>query len=150
LALTPVELSVLIGRHTPVEPNPCRVCGAEMTPTSVGGGNATIYRCCAAIDQMRSSDRDQRKAAEDHYRRSEQRITYHGDSRIVAALHELRERRQAAGEDMTVPVGAYAFPNGHGKGHCYYRLRHEGGDRWVVDHDFTYSHDPAHATLEVD
>lgn len=146
--ISAVDLSMLTGRHSPVEPDPCRVCGSDMTIGSMGGGNATVYRCSVATAHYFTAV--DREAVEDHYRRSEQRISYHGDHAIVAALHELRALREAAGEDMTVAVGAHAFPNGHGKGRCYYRLRHEGGDRWVLDHDFQYTHDPAHADVEAD
>lgn len=144
--ISPVDLSMLIGRHTPVRPDPCRVCGADMTIGSMGGGDATVYRCSVASANYFNPTN--RAETEDHYRRSEQRITYHGDHAIVAALLELRALREAAGEDMAVPVGAYAFPNGHGKGRCYYRLRHLGGDRWELAHDFDYTHDPAHAEQE--
>lgn len=149
--ISPVDLSMLIGRHSPVEPDPCRVCGStDMTIGSMGGGNATVYRCGAAVASLYTGSRDERKAADEHYRRSAQRIAYHGDMEIVVALHELRALREAAGEGMAVPVGTHAFPNGHGKGRCYYRLRHEGGDRWVPGHDFDYTHDPSHASLEAD
>ncbi|MEU3452227.1 hypothetical protein ABZ671_01090 [Micromonospora sp. NPDC006766] len=143
--MSPVDLSLLIGRHTPVEPGPCRVCGAEMTVGGMGGGSGTAYRCSvASADYYTAADR---VAVEDHYRRSQQRITYHGDPETVAALHELRALRVAAGEDMAVPVGAYACPDGHGQHRCNFRLRHEGGDRWVRDRDSDYTHDPAHAEL---
>lgn len=144
--ISAVDLSMLIGKHAPVRPDPCGVCGADVTIGSMGGGNATVYRCSVASENYFTAE--DRKANEEHYRRSEQRITYHGDQAIVAALLELRALRDATGEDMSVPVGAYAFPYGHSKGRCYYRLRHEGGDRWEPDHDFDYTHDPTHADQE--
>ncbi|MFF0822452.1 hypothetical protein ACFYUR_18985 [Micromonospora haikouensis] len=117
-----------------------------MTISSMGGGNATIYRCSVASGlYFTAADQATTEANHEHYRKSEQRITYHGDSALIAALHELRALRQAAGEDMTVPVGAYAYPHGHGEGRCYYRLLHLGGDRWEEAYDLDFTHDPTHS-----
>lgn len=151
LRMTPVELSLLISQHAPREPGPCRVCGStDMTIASMGGGEATKYVCGVAAAELRTkAGREYDEVAERHYRPSEQRITYHGDPEVVAALHELRALREQFGDDMTVPVGTVAFPNGHGKHLCYRSLRHEGGDRWVKELDWEYTHDPSHADLDV-
>ncbi|WP_431728539.1 hypothetical protein [Verrucosispora sp. TAA-831] len=131
---------MLIGRHQPKRPDPCRVCGADMSPSSIGGGTGTTYKCTVAAANYFQQDR----SVEEHYRLSEQRITYHGDADIIDALHELRALREQAGEDMAVPVGTFAYPHGHGKGICCIRFRHVGGDQWMRDFDPEYRHDPTH------
>ncbi len=150
--VNPVELSVLIGQHTPVEVDPCRVCGHELTITSMGGGEATKYVCGSPAASVLGKDGGLWGAAAEeayaHRRRSEVLVAYHGDSTVVAVLHELRRLRALLGEDMTAPVGAVHFPNGHGKNQCYRFLRHLGGDRWEQVVDFDFEHDPTHKTLK--
>ncbi len=85
-----------------------------------------------------------RKATE-HYEASRVNIMSHGDSSVVGALRELRDRRAASGEDMGVAVGAYAYPFGHKNGRCVERWRHLGEGQWVHDLDLHYTHDPSHS-----
>jgi hypothetical protein len=144
MALSPVELSVLIGAHGPVEPDPCRVCGHDMKMAKMGGGEATEYACASAAADFIRAPVEQRDAAYKHYGRSRQSIVYHGDERVVTALTELRRLREQSGEDMTVPVGARHFPAGHGPNLCWRFLEHRGDDRWVAVTDFDFSHDPSH------
>lgn len=146
--ISAVELSRLLARNWPVEPEPCRVCGhPEMTVASMGSGQATVYVCeLAQINVTRSGmPRADRDDAAKHYADSRQSITYHGDPEVVAVLLELRALREAAGDDMTVPVGTVAYPYGHGKNRCWYTQVHRGGDRWEEQHDRQFTHDPSHA-----
>lgn len=143
--MTRERLSYLIGRHRPIGPGLCRVCGAEMTIGSMGGGKATTYACGSdEASFIRASGHGQRKAASEHYAASQVSIAYHGDEDIVSALLELRELRQAAGEDMAVPIGELFYPLGHEGGACYSRAIHRGGDTWDRDSDFEFTHDPSH------
>ncbi len=150
--LSPVELSVLIGAHRPVEVPPCRVCGHELKIASMGGGEATKYVCDseeASIHGKGSLWGPEADAAADHRRRSEVKISYHGDSTVAAALVELRRLRELLGEDMTVPVGEVFYPDGHGKHVCSWnRIRHDGDDVWTRAPDFEFTHEPLHADLE--
>lgn len=143
------DLSLLIFNHQLRGPDPCRVCGhPEMKISSMGGGAATVYVCqLAATNVMRSGMPSTEAAAwSDHYGQSKQRISYAGDGQVVHALLELRALRAAAGDDMTVPVGAVAYPHGHGKYRCNHYLTHTGDDQWTPGTDLDY-HDPEHALL---
>ncbi len=150
--VSPVELSVLTARHRPVVVPQCRVCGHVLTIASMGGGDATKYVCDSPEASMFGRGSlwgPEADAAAEHRRRSEVRISYHGDSGLVAVLAELRRLRQLLGEDMDVPVGTVHYPDGHGKHVCSWnRLRHDGNDVWTRDPDFEFTHDPSHATLE--
>jgi hypothetical protein len=137
--MEPAALSYLISLHAAVDPSPCRECGTEMTISEVKNGVVTYH--CGAVSPLGD------KAAQVHWRRSEQVIAYHGDQRIVRALHELRDLRAAAGEDMAVPDGELFFPHGHGKNHCYRYFQHLGKDVWAERIDIGYLHDPSHADL---
>jgi hypothetical protein len=149
--MSPAELSILIWQHSPKEIGPCPVCGHEMTLASMGGGEATRYVCGSTeASPIGKHGRDERDAADSHYRRSAKLVTYHGDPHVVRGLRELRAARGRLGENMTVPVGAVFFPEGHGQYRCSRYVRHLGDDQWERVTDIDYAHDPAHATLKVE
>ena len=159
--MSAAALSYLLFCHSPKDPGVCRVCGSELKFASTGGGQGTKYVCGSPeADILAAGSRDIAaghsgwgpiwKKASEHYGASEVHISYHGDSDVVGALHELRALRASLGEDMDVPVGENYYPYGHGKGLCWRRYIHVGRDRWEDHNDFQYTHDPSHSDLKVD
>jgi hypothetical protein len=149
--ITPVDLSLLISTHLPREPAACVVCGSTMTVASCGGSRATKYVCGMAathLTRLATAAPAVQAEVSDHYARSAQYITYHGDHTVVDVARELRALRTALGDDMTVPDGAVHYPHGHGRSRCDMYLRHLGHDRWTTESDTTYTHNPAHADLD--
>ncbi len=140
VAIDPTELSYLIFLHSPRGAGPCSECGAPVEVSQMEHGVVTYN--CGAVSPIGGDD-----ATVSHWRRSQQFIAYHGDDRIVAALIELRELRAAAGEDMTVPVGACYFRWGHGKFRCWRYVQHVGAGQWEERMDNDFVHDPSHAEL---
>lgn len=148
--LSPVELSLLVGRHQPIDVGDCRVCGHKLTMGSSGGGEAAKYVCGsdeASILGKGGIWGPAADAAAEHRRRSEVLVSYHGDDTVIMALKELRRLRELLGEDMTVPEGEVFFPYGHGENRCWNRLRHVGDDVWLQHFDMEFTHDPSHAEL---
>lgn len=140
--LSPIELSVTIGRYLDVEIGPCPDCGSIRDISEMKGG-VIRYRCRVAGAAVMQRGGGQNEDFE-HYRRSELVVSHHGDPAVVAALLQLRELRQAADEDMAVPAGAEFFPYGHEKGRCWHRLVHAGGDQWDQQDDMDFKHDESH------
>lgn len=129
--LTAAELSILRWRHAPVVIPPCRVCGAELTIGSMGGGQATKYSCSSPeASSIGDKTREERRDASDHYAASIVNVAYHGDPKIVRVIDELVALRSAAGEDMVVPVG---FVFLHSVSDCY-PLVHVGDGVWENRH----------------
>lgn len=118
-----IELSMLAGKHRPVEPGPCRVCGAELEIGSMGGGKATEYACGSPeADIIRNGKWGSpgERAATEHRQASKVSIRYHGDSRVGALIEEVRQTRREKGEEVDVPVGYSVIEA--------YRLLPEGAD----------------------
>lgn len=154
--MTPVELSLLRFAHVPVDPGPCRVCGAELVVARSGGGEPTKWVCGSPeANFLAASRRDNEagnlsvfgpeyRAAMDHWSASERLIDQRADPRVIAVVDELIAVRAAAGEDMTVPVGAVHFPYGHGQSLCRHYVEHVGEGVWENRLDLDYTHDPTH------
>lgn len=45
--ITPVDLSLLLNSHRPVNIPPCRVCGHELDISGMGGDEVTVYACAS-------------------------------------------------------------------------------------------------------
>lgn len=142
----------MVFRHRSADPEACRVCGGEMAIVRMGGGEEGVYRCAATTARVsvRLGPGERDEADWRHYLDSEVRVFYVGDEEVSVAVEELRRRRQAMGEDVSVPVGATYFPFGHGQGLCNLRWVHRGADSWELAMDPNYDHDPTHASLIVD
>lgn len=148
--LSPIELSVLIHQHQPVDVGDCRICGHKLTMASSGGGEAARYACGSDAASIMGKGDIWGAAADEaaeHRRRSEVLVSYHGDDTIIMALRELRRLRELLGEDMTVAEGEVFYPYGHGKNRCWNRMRHVGDDVWLQHSDMEFTHDPSHAEL---
>lgn len=152
--LSPVELSLLVSANRPFQVPNCPVCDEELAVHTVADGRIT-YSCpspaasalLAHETDRRTGTRDASLAAAEHRSRSTITVENYGDTRVVALVAEIREAREAAGEDVTVPEGTVHFPDGHGRDQCWRYVVHEGDDRWREVHDLEYSHNPDCAQL---
>jgi hypothetical protein len=115
--LTPLELAWLAWLERPQLPGVCRVCGAELTISRLGGGHPTVYNCGSEAARFLDGRKGpaERAAAAEHYRRSEVTIAHHGNPDVRRLIAEVRERREAAGEPAYPEVGEMYDPYGGAK-----------------------------------
>ena len=85
-------LTELRKRYEPTKIPPCRVCAAEMSIQSIGGGEPTVYACQGMEDDPDEPGRVRRMAGrglvDDHYRSSEFIDRRQGGDEVVMELIE--------------------------------------------------------------
>ena len=82
------EVEVLVKCYGPQEIPPCRVCGAELTIGSMGGGEATTWHCSSdEATWLKPGVKDSWNGPEiTHYRESEWKQYNHENSVIMRLL----------------------------------------------------------------
>ena len=88
-------VSALVKSYRPTIIPPCRVCGGDLSPGRIGGGEPTIWACSPYEDDPEKPGHCRRKAdrsiVDDHYGESEF-IDYRqgGDDVVIEALRRWR------------------------------------------------------------
>lgn len=101
-------LEGLLVRYGPQEVPPCRVCGAGLTPSSMGGGRPTIWRCGSPEADWLGVGYD--SPEKKHWDLSTWEQQNHGDPAVHRALVELRDRRGMGAETFGYAIVDVAAP----------------------------------------
>lgn len=152
MSLTPAELSFLAWENPYPRPGDCTICGAPLVRTRIGEGRKDIYRCSspeADFSLYASAKNAEALMAEAwaHAKASEYSFNSYHHPLVGRLAEALLQALEAAGTDVSVPVGEVFFPRGHGSMCCKSHYRHAGNGQWERVDD-NYAHDPSHADLD--